>query len=120
MAHATLIPSIVPDWATPGEKRVYRLPRDQLPEDHIAWQELTVSHRGRSQHPDFVIMGPDVGSIVLEVKDWVLDNITEVRRTLFVVRTRAMKKHDPFQQARDGAVAINNLLQSSNDPRLVH
>jgi hypothetical protein len=119
MAKPTMIPTTVPDTATSGEKRVYRILRDQLPEGYTAWHELTLSYRKRSIHPDFIIIGPDEGVIVIEVKDWVLDNITEVKQTLFFLRTR-VAKHDPFRQAREGALVVNNLLQSSNDPLIVN
>ena len=81
MNNSILIPPSIPQKATPGEKRVYHLLRQQLPPGYIAWYELTLSFRRESRYPDFIIMGPEQGIIVLEVKDWVLDNISQVKRT---------------------------------------
>ncbi|RLC85707.1 MAG: hypothetical protein DRI37_07720, partial [Chloroflexi bacterium] len=117
-----LIPSPIPQNATPGEKKVYRLLRQQLPSGYIAWYELTLSFRADSRYPDFVIIGPDQGILVLEVKDWVLDNISQVKKTLFVLRTgrRELKEHDPFKQARDNVLRIKDILETSRDPAVVH
>jgi len=117
-----LIPSPIPNKANPGEKKVYRLLRQQLPPGYIAWYELTLSFRRESRYPDFIIIGPDQGIIVLEVKDWVLDNISQVKRTLFVLRAgqRELKEHDPFKQARENILLVKDILEASKNPRLVH
>jgi hypothetical protein len=122
MAQATLIPATVPDGddVTRGEKRVYRLLRDQLPEGFVAWFELPLSKDGRTRYPDFVIIGPNEGIIVLEVKDWVLDSISTVRRTIFNFRGTRKPDKDPFRQARKYVLTINNILQSDNNPLLIH
>jgi superfamily I DNA/RNA helicase len=120
MTKATLIPATVPEKATSGEKRVYRLLRQQLPEGFVAWFELPLSYRRSTDYPDFVIIGPDEGIIVLEVKDWVLNNITTVKRTLFNLRGTRIAEHDPFDQARQYALSVNNILQSDNNPLIVH
>ena len=117
-----LIPSPIPEKATPGEKEVYRLLRQQLHSGCVAWYGLTLSFRRESRYPDFVIIGPDQGIIVIEVKDWVLDDISQVKRTLFVLRTgqRELREHDPFKQARENVLLVKDVLEASKKPALVH
>jgi len=60
---------------TPGERRVFVALRDHLPEDYLVYYDVAVDGR----HPDFIIVGPDPGLAVLEVKDWPLKSILEIR-----------------------------------------
>ena len=115
-----IIPAPIPQKATQGEKKVYQLLRRQLPAGYVAWYELTLSYRRESRYPDFIIIGPTQGIIVLEVKDWVIDNISEIRKTLFVIRARQLKERDPFKQARENALLVNDIIEASNNPQLIH
>jgi hypothetical protein len=63
---AILIPDSCPSKATAGEKRVYALLRDALPDGFTAWYEPAVAGR----HPDFTLLADDFGLLVLEVKGW--------------------------------------------------
>jgi hypothetical protein len=65
---AFLIPetlSTQPSSATAGERKVFVVLRDYLPEDYLVYYDISVQGR----HPDFIIVGPDLGLVVLEVKD---------------------------------------------------
>lgn len=63
---AVLIPDSCPSKATLGEKRVYALLRDALPDEFIVWYEPVVAGR----HPDFSLLAADFGLLMLEVKGW--------------------------------------------------
>jgi hypothetical protein len=63
---AILIPDSCPSKATVGEKRVYALLRDALPDHFTAWYEPVVQGR----YPDFTVLADDFGLLMLEVKGW--------------------------------------------------
>src|SRR3954451_24896512 len=63
---AILIPDSCPSKSTSGEKRVYAMLRDALPDHFTAWYEPVVAGR----HPDFTLLADDFGLLVLEVKGW--------------------------------------------------
>ncbi len=70
---ATLIPDPIPSGSTHGEKELARLLR-RLPEDWTVYHEPSV----RGLRPDFVILAPSLGVLVLEVKDWKLVTVQAV------------------------------------------
>jgi hypothetical protein len=110
---ATLIPaySTVSSRMTPGEKRLTERLEDKLEDDYLLWYDVSVG--GKRLHPDFIILHPLRGLIVLEVKDWSLDSIKQVNPTHFTVAMGGREKacKNPLEQARDYALAIVNDLQ---------
>src|SRR5436309_4059538 len=66
VAMAILIPDSCPSKATAGEKRIYALLRDALPDHFTAWYEPVVQGR----YPDFTLLADDFGLLMLEVKGW--------------------------------------------------
>ncbi|MGH7300875.1 MAG: UvrD-helicase domain-containing protein [Candidatus Rokuibacteriota bacterium] len=48
--------------------------RDHLPEDYLVYYDIPVDGR----HPDFIVVGPDLGLVILEVKDWRLNRIAAI------------------------------------------
>ncbi|MDO8478310.1 MAG: 3'-5' exonuclease [Candidatus Rokubacteria bacterium] len=66
--------STQPSSATAGERKVFVALRDYLPEDYLVYYDISVQGR----HPDFIIVGPDLGLVVLEVKDWRLGSISAI------------------------------------------
>jgi len=83
----------------PGERKVFVALRDHLPEDYLVYYDIPVDGR----HPDFIIVGPDLGLVVLEVKDWRLKSILEV--TADRVRLRQaegeLEVWNPVRQVRN-------------------
>ncbi|MGC9525692.1 MAG: 3'-5' exonuclease [Limnospira sp.] len=70
---AIMIPSPIPAKASEGEKKLYEILRDRLDDNFYVWYEpLLNSHR-----PDFIILGPDLGLLVIEVKGWYSNQIRE-------------------------------------------
>ena len=43
----------------------------KLPDDYLIYYEPNIDNR----HPDFIVIAPDLGVIIIEVKGWFLDTI---------------------------------------------
>lgn len=94
---AEMIPETLPISSTAGEKRVFAA-LERLPEDCLVYYEPVV----RRRHPDFIAILPEVGVLVIEVKDWRLAELSSVTSdTLTMTRggSTAVVPH-PLQQAR--------------------
>jgi len=83
----------------PGERKVFVALRDHLPEDSLVYYDIPVD----GWYPDFIIIGPDLGLVVLEVKDRRLKSILEV--TADRVRLRQtegeLEVWNPVRQVRN-------------------
>ncbi|MFB3884706.1 MAG: 3'-5' exonuclease [Thermodesulfobacteriota bacterium] len=95
--------------ATRGERRVFEALRDHLPEDYLVYYNIPVKGR----YPDFIIVGPDLGVISLEVKDWRLDSIAAVTKDGVVVREDSVERtlKNPIQQAREYILEAVDMLK---------
>lgn len=115
---ATLIPSFSQCGArmTGGERRFAHRIIDKLEDDYLAWYDVPVGPR--TLHPDFVILHPRRGLLILEVKDWKLDTIRKADKNSFTLVTSSGDKvvANPLEQARQYAQSISDLLQ--RDPML--
>ncbi|MGR6774330.1 3'-5' exonuclease [Sphaerotilus sulfidivorans] len=101
-----------------GERRVLDQLRQCLDNQHIVWHDLPVGEAARQ--PDFIVLGPGLGLLLLEVKDWKLATIRQAtpdRVELATASGPVMTAH-PLRQVRDHAMALADLLQ--RDPALVH
>lgn len=96
---ATMIPDSIESFTTEGEKQVYHfLARVAKPDlDYIVWYSPDIKGR----EPDFILYNDDVGLIILEVKDWSLEQILEADRKQFrlYMNGREESRKNPFQQA---------------------
>ena len=64
---------------THGERRLARRLEEKLDEDYLLWYDVPI---GRKQlHPDFLVLHPLRGLLVLEVKDWKLETIANINRS---------------------------------------
>ncbi len=116
---ATLIPAFSSCSArmTPGERRLAQRLEDKLDADSLLWYNLPIGPK--RLHPDFVILHPHHGILVLEVKDWKLDTIQAIdpQQVTLLTPTGSTTVKNPLEQARTYALAIANLLEQ--DPLLV-
>jgi len=115
---ATLIPGInCCKFSSTGERRFAQRLESKLEEDYLCWYDVPVGTG--HLHPDFILLHPLRGLIVLEVKDWRLDNIESFDRTHVLLRTQGgtVKKANPLEQARQYVHALVNVLE--RDPQLV-
>ncbi len=117
---STLIPSISTcKFDAPGERRFARLLEAKLEDDYYCWYNVPIGPK--RLHPDFVIMHPRRGIIILEVKDWrlgsTLQHLDQYEATL-LVHGQIIKQKNPLEQARDHAIAVVDILKT--DPQLIH
>lgn len=116
---ATLIPSFnsCRSRMTGGERRLAERLEAKLEDDYLLWYDVPLG--GRGLHPDFVVLHPRRGLLILEVKDWRLDTIRSVNRTHAEIMTSSGVKHvlNPLEQARQYAHGAVDQLQ--RDPALV-
>ena len=61
---AVMIPDSIPDKASKGEKTLYGVLGDRLPDNFLVWYEPKVKGR----YPDFIILGSTFGLLIVEVK----------------------------------------------------
>ena len=98
---ATLIPSLgAARFDSRGELRLAERLREFLEDNAVIWHNLPVGPRGR--HPDFIVIHPDHGLLVLEVKDWRLDTLLSATKTEVELLTDRgpVREQSPFEQVR--------------------
>ena len=99
-----------------AERRVLDQLRRCLEDDYLVWHNVPVGTKGL--YPDFVILHPGRGLLVLEVKGWRASAIHEANRhdVLLNVPTGRVTRIHPLLQARGYATALVN--QMEQDPGL--
>ncbi|MDB9513871.1 3'-5' exonuclease [Kamptonema animale CS-326] len=117
-----LIPSLnsCESRMTPGERRLAMRLEQKLDRDYLIWYDVPI---GKKQlHPDFIILHPIRGLLVLEVKDWKLDTIRNVTRASWTILDRYTNNpkqvNNPLEQARKYVFHAVQLLERDAD--LVH
>lgn len=91
---ALMIPEKLPYNSTQGEKRAFSILQN-LPDDCIVYYEPLVSNR----YPDFIVILPSTGVLVVEVKGWRHGNIQHCDSHKITV-SGEVRTH-PSLQARD-------------------
>lgn len=96
---------------TSGERRLARRLEEKLDADNLLWYNVPIGEKRR--HPDFIVLHPSRGLLVLEVKDWKLENIQSVTSQNVELLTPSGLKStkNPLRQAREHALAIHELLE---------
>lgn len=102
---------------TPGERRFASRLLVKLENDYHCWFNVPIGHK--QLRPDFIVLHPARGVLILEVKDWKLDTLHQVNRQTFSLLTDRGIKHEanPLEQARGYALEVTRLLE--HDPFLV-
>ena len=117
---ATLIPALGTCLSrmTSGEKRLAERLQHKLDDDYLLWYDVPVGPK--QSHPDFVVMHPRRGILILETKDWRLETIQRVTRQHWEMLFNGQPKVviNPLAQARHCAIQVVNALE--RDPQLVH
>lgn len=117
---ATLIPAIgaCASRMTAGERRLAERLEQKLDDDYLVWYDVPIGPQ--QSHPDFVILHPRRGLLILETKDWRLDTIRQASRTTWEILAQGNRKlvNNPLAQARHCAIQVVNALE--RDPQLVH
>lgn len=94
---AEIIPNRLPSGATRGERHTFELLK-KLPDDYLVYYEPNIKNR----RPDFIVIAPDLGVIVIEVKGWFYDQILNINdKEILIVRdNRETYEIHPLEQAR--------------------
>lgn len=102
----------------PGERRVLHQLKRCLEDDYLVWHDVPIGPRARQ--PDFVILSPRWGVLLLEVKDWRRATLGPATRDAVELRTPhgAVTVAHPLRQARDYAFELVRLME--RDPALLH
>ena len=78
---AMLIPALSTCLAkmNDGEKRLAHRLEDKLEDDYLCWYDVPVGPQ--HLHPDFILLHPRRGLLILEVKDWKLEALQGITKT---------------------------------------
>jgi len=116
---ATLIPSLgsCVSRMTNGERRLAERLEAKLDADYLLWYDVPMGPR--NTHPDFCVLHPRRGILVLEVKDWKPSTLLQVdKQTWEIMGDNGPKTViNPLEQARQYAQTVVNALQ--RDKQLV-
>lgn len=113
---AQMIPDSEPAKASRGELLLYRVLRDRLPDNFIVWYEPIV----KGLHPDFVILSPDFGLLVVEVKGWSAGQIEEANNNFFRIKqtrqgnTYSESQQSPLRQGKGYIDAVMDKLKGES------
>lgn len=101
-----------------GERRVLHQLKRCLEDDYIVWHDIPIGPKARQ--PDFVILSPRWGILLLEVKDWKRQTLISANRDQVELQTAHGRVTDgsPLRQVRDYTMELVNLMHA--DPQLVH
>ena len=115
---ATLIPSFSAcvSRMTTGERRLGERLEQKLDDDYLIWYDVPVGPK--HAHPDFVVLHPRRGLLILEVKDWRLDTIRQANKDVWKIVPDGIPKSvpSPIEQARHYAHQVADALK--RDPQL--
>ncbi len=94
---AQMIPDRLPGRASRGEERLFAILK-KLPDDCLVYYEPIVADR----YPDFIVILPSIGVLIIEVKGWYLGWIEDADDDRVMVRQDggSVCKDHPRQQAR--------------------
>ena len=103
---------------TSGERRLAERLEQKLDDDYLLWYDVPIGPR--HLHPDFVVMHPRRGLLILEVKDWSPKTIQQADKESWHVFIDSQLKTvpNPAEQARQYAHAVVDALK--RDPQLIH
>jgi hypothetical protein len=116
---ATLIPSLgsCVSRMTTGERRLAERLEDKLDDDYLLWYDIPIGPQ--RIYPDFLVLHPRRGLLVLETKHWHIDTIRDLTRQDALILSDGHYKTvvNPLVQARHGALHAVDVL--SRDKALV-
>jgi hypothetical protein len=116
---AVLIPALSTcvSRMTAGERRLAERLEHKLEDDYLIWYDVPIGPK--QSCPDFVLLHPRRGLLILEAKDWRLETIQKATRQYFEIVPDGELKvvKSPLAQARHCAIEVVNALE--RDPQLV-
>lgn len=116
---ATLIPALgaCASRMTSGERRLAERLENKLDDDYLLWYDVPMGPK--NAHPDFCVMHPRRGILILEVKDWRLGTIQQADKQTWTIAPDGVPKAviNPLEQARQYAHQVVAALE--RDPQLL-
>ena len=110
---ATLIPALgaCTSRMTSGERRLAERLESKLDDDYLLWYDVPVGPT--HAHPDFVVIHPRRGLLVLEIKDWKLATIQQADKQSWTIIPDGIPKTviNPLEQARQYAHQVIDALK---------
>ena len=106
---AEMIPAFLPDHASQGEKAVFAA-LQELPDDVLVYYEPLI----RRRYPDFIVIDPEAGVLVIEVKGWRAGWVKKASFEDIVIQQAGHERTDrhPLRQARDYQNRLMRLCQA--------
>lgn len=109
---AVIIPSSLPQKASKGEERLFQILAQKLPNDFYVWYEPRVGTR----YPDFIILSPSFGLLIIELKGWYPNQIFEATPERFKIKPEqedysVQMQKSPLRQGKDYLDLLLNELQ---------
>jgi hypothetical protein len=103
---------------TQGERRLAERLEQKLDDDYLAWYDVPVGPK--HSHPDFVVLHPRRGLLILEVKDWRLETIRTANKQTWEIFANGIPKTlpNPIEQARHYSHQVVDAL--SKDKPLIN
>jgi hypothetical protein len=101
---------------TSGERRFAKRLESLLEDDYLCWFDIPIGPA--RDYPDFLILHPSRGLLVLEVKDWNLETLHHIDKVSADLKNDGGIKRveNPLEQARRYMTNVVNLL--GKDPQL--
>jgi hypothetical protein len=101
-----------------GERRVLHQLKRCLEDDYLVWHDVPIGPR--AYQPDFVILSPRWGVLLIEVKDWKRATLCHATRDSVELDTARgrVTEANPLRKVRDYTMGLVDLMQL--DPALVH
>jgi UvrD-like helicase C-terminal domain/Nuclease-related domain/AAA domain len=116
---ATLIPAIgsCRHRMTEGERRLADRLESKLDDDYLLWYDVPIGPK--QSQPDFVLLHPRRGLLILETKHWHIDTLQHATRQYWEILADGQTKVviNPLAQARHGAIQVVNQLE--RDAKLI-
>lgn len=113
---AVLIPALGSCAArmTSGERRLAERLEQKLDDDYLLWYDVPVGPM--RTHPDFVIIHPRRGILILETKDWKLETILKASKQAWDIVSGGEHKvvKNPLEQARHCAIQVVRALEKDS------
>ncbi len=96
------------------ERRVFSLLARGLSDEHWIWFKPTVGGRKRGWRPDFLLLVPGYGMLVVQVAAWTPDQVLQGTENWMLLRggTETLRVPHPERQSQEIAFAVQDRLQA--------
>jgi hypothetical protein len=114
MVMATMLTELT-GTETAGERLVYNLLRNRISDDYCVVHNYLLHQAGKEI--DFVILHPSEGVYVIEVKDWVIEQIKGFANKRVTIEKYGKSENvaNPLDQAWNAQIAVRTALENNSD-----